>query len=514
MSKGRSRRDRTIVLILGDQLTPHIAALRGLLPGEATIVMAEVMAEASYVRHHKKKIAFLFSAMRHFAAELGTAGWQVVYTRLDDAKNTQSLFGEVERAVARHVATRLRVTEPGEWRLLEDMTSWSRRLNLPVAIVPDDRFFCSRARFAAWAEGRKQLRMEYFYRDMRAETGLLMRDGGPEGGRWNFDGENRKRPPANLMPPDVPRFEPDAITREVLALVARRFTDHPGTLEPFWFAVTREDARRAFGHFLKTALPRFGDFQDAMLTRSRFLFHAVIAQYLNCGLLGAREVCAAVEAEYRAGYAPLNAAEGFIRQILGWREYVRGVYWLKMPGYARMNALNATRKLPAFYWTGATNMACLNACITQTLEEAYAHHIQRLMVTGTFALLAGVNPHELHEWYLAVYADAYEWVELPNTVGMSQFADGGMLASKPYAASGNYINKMSDYCKGCAYDVAEKTGARACPFNYLYWNFLDRNRAALARNPRLGTVYRAYDAMPTARKTAVRTSAEAFLATL
>jgi deoxyribodipyrimidine photolyase-related protein len=235
---------------------------------------------------------------------------------------------------------------------------------------------------------------------------------------------------------------------------------------------------------------------------------------LNCGLLDAREVCAAVEAEYRAGRAPLNAAEGFIRQILGWREYVRGVYWLKMPGYAHMNALNATRPLPAFYWTGETKMACLNACITQTLEEAYAHHIQRLMVTGTFALLASVNPHEVHEWYLAVYADAYEWVELPNTIGMSQFADGGMLASKPYAASGNYINKMSDYCKGCAYDVAEKTGAKACPFNYLYWDFLDRNRATLGRNPRLGTVYRAYDAMPPARKAAVRKSAAAFLATL
>jgi deoxyribodipyrimidine photolyase-related protein len=425
--------------------------------------------------------------------------------------NTHSLFGEVERAIARHGAARVRVTEPGEWRLLDTMKSWSRQLCMPVDIITDDRFFCSRQRFADWAGRRKQLRMEYFYRDMRTETGLLMRDGEPEGGRWNFDSENRKRPTASLELPEVPRFEPDAVTREVLDLVARRFADHPGTLEPFWFAVTREDARRAFAQFLDMALPRFGDFQDAMLTHSRFLFHAVIAQYLNCGLLDPREVCAAAEAEYRDGRAPLNAVEGFVRQILGWREYVRGVYWLKMPGYARMNALNATRALPAFYWTGRTDMACLRACITQTLEEAYAHHIQRLMVTGTFGLLAGVDPHELHEWYLAVYADAYEWVELPNTLGMSQFADGGLLASKPYAASGNYINRMSDYCKSCTYDVTSKTGAKACPFNYLYWDFLERNRATLSRNPRLATAYRTYDAMAADRKIDIGTAAARFL---
>jgi deoxyribodipyrimidine photolyase-related protein len=316
------------------------------------------------------------------------------------------------------------------------------------------------------------------------------------------------------MLPAVPRYAPDDVTREVLDLVAKRFADHPGSLEPFWFGVTRADAQRAFSHFLEAALPYFGDFQDALLVRSRFVFHAVISQYLNCGLLDGREVCGAVVAEYHAGRAPLNAVEGFVRQILGWREYVRGVYWLKMPGYARMNALSADRRLPAFYWTGDTDLACLRACITQSLEDAYAHHIQRLMVTGTFALLAGVNPHEVHEWYLAVYADAYDWVEMPNTLGMSQYADGGLLASKPYAASGNYINKMSDYCKGCAYDVAEKTGAKACPFNYLYWDFIARNRPALANNPRLGTVYRTYDAFPSAQREKVQESATAFLARL
>lgn len=511
MGGGNGGRRLTAVLILGDQLTPQIAALRGLDPARTIVVMAEVMAEASYVRHHKKKIAFLFSAMRHFADELRATGWQVAYTRLDDADNTQSLFGEVQRAVLAHGASRLRVTEAGEWRLAEAMKDWHRQLEVPVEILADDRFFCTRERFAAWARGRKQLRMEYFYREMRESTGLLMRDRAPEGGRWNFDSENRKRPPANIELPDVPRYAPDATTRDVLALVADRFGDHPGTLEPFWFGVTRDDARRAFAHFLEFALPRFGDFQDAMLTKSRFLLHAVISQYLNCGLLDAREVCAAAEAAYRAGRAPLNAVEGFVRQILGWREYVRGVYWLQMPGYAQSNALQAKRPLPHFYWTGRTEMACLNACITQTLEEAYAHHIQRLMVTGTFALLAGIDPHEVHEWYLAVYADAYEWVEMPNTIGMSQYADGGLLASKPYAASGNYINKMSDYCKGCTYDVGAKTGANACPFNYLYWDFMARNRPLLAHNPRLGTVYRTYDAMPAERQAAVRADAAAFL---
>jgi deoxyribodipyrimidine photolyase-related protein len=514
MGKNTTQHDRTAVLILGDQLTPQIAALRGLDPAKTVIIMAEVMEEASYVRHHKKKIAFLFAAMRHFAAELREAGWFVVYVRLEDAANTQNLLGEVRRAIAVHGASRLRVTEPGEWRLVDAMSAWPEKLKLPVDIVPDDRFFCSRERFAAWAGGRKQLRMEFFYREMREAAGLLMCDGEPEGGRWNFDSENRKRAPANLALPDVPRFEPDDTTREVLAMVAKRFDRHPGTLEPFWFGVTRAEARRAFAQFLKAALPHFGDFQDAMLSRSRFMFHAVIAQYLNCGLLDAREVCTAAEAEYRAGRAPLNAVEGFIRQILGWREYVRGVYWLKMPGYARMNVLNADRPLPEFYWTGRTEMACLRACITQTLEEAYAHHIQRLMVTGTFALLVGVNPYELHEWYLAVYADAYEWVEMPNTLGMSQYADGGLLASKPYAASGNYINKMSDYCKGCAYDVAEKTGAKACPFNYLYWDFIARNRSSLATNPRLATVYRTYDAMTAERRKSVAASAAAFLSAL
>ena len=293
--------------------------------------------------------------------------------------------------------------------------------------------------------------MELFYRDMRRRSGLLMRnDGEPEGDRWNYDADNRKPLPKGVPLPEPARFAPDAVTRDVLALVAARFADNFGALEPFWFAVTRAQALAALDHFVTTALPGFGDYQDAMRQGEDWLFHSALSQYLNCGLLRPREVCAAVERSWRDGHAPLNGAEGFIRQILGWREYVRGIYWLKMPGYAGLNALGNTRPLPWFYWTGATDLNCLHQALDQTRREALSHHIQRLMVTGNFALLAGVVPAEICAWYLAVYADAYEWVELPNVLGMVMHADGGYLGSKPYAASGNYINRMSDFCVAAA----------------------------------------------------------------
>ncbi len=499
-----------LILILGDQLSPEIASLRQADKSDAVILMCEVDEEATYVRHHKKKIAFIFSAMRHFAEELRQAGWTVDYVRLDDIENSGSLRGEVARAVERHGPNAVTITAPGEWRLLEDMQGWPCQ----PTILADDRFLCSGSAFAAWAEGRKSLRMEYFYRDMRRATGLLMDGDQPEGGKWNFDHDNRKPAKGEQHFPDVPRFDPDGLTAEVLALVAERFAGHFGDLEPFWFATTRADAQAALTHFIDHALARFGDFQDAMLLKEKFLSHAVLGLYINCGLLDALSACRAVEAAYRAGHVPLNAAEGFIRQIIGWREYVRGIYWLKMPDYIANNALEATRPLPDFYWSGDTEMACVRACVMQTREEAYAHHIQRLMVTGNFALLAGIDPREVHQWYLAVYADAYEWVELPNTLGMSQFADGGLLASKPYAASGAYIDRMSDYCKGCKFDVKAKNGAKACPFNYLYWDFLVRHDARLRRNPRMAQMYRTYDKLADDRKLAIAEDAQRFLSNL
>ena len=498
-----------LIVILGDQLSQDLAALKEGDPARDVVLMAEVAEEATYAPHHKKKLAFVFSAMRHFAENLRLDGWTVRYIPLDDPDNTGHLLGEIERAQTELKPYRTRVTEPGEFRLMQHFSTLA-----DIEILSDDRFLASHAEFAAWAKGRKQLRMEYFYREMRRKTGLLMAGSEPEGGRWNFDAENRKPPKPDLFMPSPVQVSPDEITQTVLDLVETRFGENFGTLHPFWFAVTRKDALRALDHFIAEALPRFGDFQDAMLTNAPFLYHSLLSQYLNIGLLGPLEICQRVERAYYEGHAPLNAAEGFIRQIIGWREFVRGIYWLMMPGYTEQNALGAARPLPDFYWTAETDMACMAMTLRQTRDEAYAHHIQRLMVTGNFALLAGIDPHEVHMWYLAVYADAYEWVEAPNVIGMSQFADGGLLGSKPYAASGNYINKMSDYCAGCRYDVKAKTGPDACPFNPLYWDFLVRNEDKLRGNPRLGQVYRTWDRMTPEKQAAYRDTAKAFLAKL
>jgi deoxyribodipyrimidine photolyase-related protein len=484
---------RNLILVLGDQLSPELASLKAGDPEKDRIMMAEVMAEATYLPHHKKKIAFVFSAMRHFAEELSEAGWRVEYRDLDAPGD--SLKSAVEKCIGKFRPEKIVVTEPGEWRLIEEMRDWSDGIGLPVEILEDDRFICSHKEFEDWAEGRKQFRMEYFYREMRKKTGLLMDGDEPEGGQWNYDAENRKPPKQGLDCPKPPRFVPDKITNDVFDLVDDRFANHFGDLKPFRFGVTRDEALRVLDRFIEEALPSFGDFQDAMMTGEKFLFHSLLSFYINAGLLDPLDVCRRVEKAYRDGDAPLNAAEGFIRQIIGWREYVRGIYFKFMPGYTEKNYFGAERKLPDFYWTGDTKMACVSAAVTQTKEEAYAHHIQRLMITGNFALVAGIEPHEVHEWYLAVYADAYEWVEAPNTIGMSQFADGGLLASKPYASSGNYINKMSNYCSDCHYSVSRKTGEGACPFNALYWDFLARHEKKLSGNPRMAQMYATWNRM-------------------
>ena len=502
----------TLRVLLGDQLTRRIAALSDLDPERDTVPIAEVVEEATYVRHHKQKIAFLFSAMRHFADELREEGIKVVYSRLDDAANTGSLAGEVERVAKAVGADGIVVTEPGEWRVLEGMRTWSAACGCPVEIRDDNRFLCSRAEFAGWAEGRKTFVMEHFYRVMRRLTGLLMNGKEPEGDRWNYDQENRKPLRGVVETPPIPVFEPDETTREVLDLVAARFADHFGELSGFRWAVTRRDALLALADFIDHRLDRYGDFQDAMLAGNDFLFHSALSPYLNAGLLVAQEVAEAVERAYREGRAPLNAAEGFIRQVIGWREYVRGIYWTSMPSYATSNALAAERPLPWFFWSGETQMNCIKEVVGTTARHAWAHHIQRLMVTGNFALIAGLAPAEVEAWYLIVYLDAYEWVELPNVHGMILFADGGVLASKPYAASGAYIDRMSDYCRGCAYDVKVKAGETACPFNYLYWDFLIRNETRLRGNMRLAMPYRTLDKMPTARRREIAADSERFLA--
>lgn len=513
-SRERASVTRHLILVLGDQLTPTLSSLRDADKARDIVVMREVWDEAKYVPHHKKKIAFIFSAMRHFAAELRAAGWRVDYRTLEETGNSSSLTSELEKAVANHRPQCVVVTSPGEWRVLEMMQGWSRDLGVRVDICEDDRFIYTTDEFNAWARDRRQLRMEYFYREMRRKTGLLMNGDDPEGGQWNFDKENRKPAKADLFMPRPPQFKPDKITKSVLALVGERFGDHFGDLEPFWFGVTRRAAEEALAFFIETSLPRFGDFQDAMLEGEAFLYHSVLSFYINVGLLDPLDVCRRAEAAYRSGRVPLNAAEGFIRQIIGWREYVRGIYWLKMPGYAAQNFFGHSRPVPSFYWSAETDMACLRAAIGQTKREAYAHHIQRLMLTGNFALLAGVSPQALHEWYLLVYADAFEWVELPNTLGMSQFGDGGLLASKPYVASGAYINRMSDHCKGCRYDVAKPYGADACPFNALYWAFLARHREKLAANPRMVQMYRTWDKLSDERRRLTLQHAETLLVEL
>jgi deoxyribodipyrimidine photolyase-related protein len=476
--------------------------------------MAEVASAATYVRHHKQKLVMVFAAMRHFAQGLHEEGLAVDYWRIEDAGNPGSLDGALRFAVEQHRPDTVILTEPGEWRVLEMMRDWAETLGPPVEIRPDTRFLARLEAFARWAEGRKTYRMEFFYREMRRKTGLLMEGDQPVGGQWNFDAENRKALPAGHRLPERLRFPPDDLTRAVMAVVEARFAGHFGSLDGFGWPVTRAQALEALDHFIADALPWFGDYQDAMKRGEDFVHHALLAPALNMGLLLPEEICRAAERAWFEGRAPLNAVEGFIRQILGWREYVRGLYWLEMPGYAETNALDAHRPLPDFYWTGETDLRCLAEVVQATARNAYAHHIQRLMVTGNFALLAGIAPKAVEEWYLLVYADAYEWVELPNTHGMALFADGGLLASKPYAASGAYIDRMSDYCTGCRYDPAVKSGPKACPFNYLYWNFLIANEERLAGNPRMAMPYRTLAKMAPARRAEIVAEARVFLDSL
>lgn len=502
---------RRVCLVLGDQLSFDLASLADLDPRRDAVLMVEVMEEATHVGHHPQKIALILSAMRHFAQALQQRGILVQYVTLDDPLNTGSVPGELQRWHASLQAEEIHATECGDWRLEHAI----KTSGLPITWHSDSRFLCSRAEFAAWASGKPQLRMEYFYREMRRKQRLLLNnDGSPVGGAWNFDADNRKALPKKVMAPYPARFAPDAITHEVLTLVGERFATHYGSLEGFDYPVTHTDAQDLWQYFLDYGLAAFGDYQDAMAIDEPYLFHARISAALNIGLLDLRQLCSDVESAYWSGSVGLNAAEGFIRQLIGWREYVRGVYWLKMPDYAEGNSFGNTRALPEFYWTGQTTMNCMRQAIGQSLKHAYAHHIQRLMVTGNFALLAGIAPKQVCEWYLAIYMDAYDWVELPNTLGMVMHADGGYLGSKPYCASGQYIKRMSDYCGGCAYKVTESTTDDACPFNALYWHFVMRHGNVLRDNQRMVMVYKNLDRMDAAKQNALWQRGETLLSRL
>jgi len=478
---------RNLVLVLGDQLDATSAAFDGFDPRLDCVWMAEVEEESRHVPSHQARSVLFLSAMRHFANVLRERGWRCDYRRMDDPENRQTLPGELKAAVLKHRPRGLVTVQPGDWRVQSALQAAAGELGLPLDIRPDRHFYCDLDWFRNYAASRKQLRLEFFYREMRRIHGVLMDGGNPAGGKWNYDAVNREpfspAGPRNPSPPVA--FPPDRITLEVMELVRGRFPGHPGALDRFDFPVTAEQAETALRDFISRRLPSFGRFQDAMWTEQPYLYHSRLSAAMNLKLLSPRRVVAAAEEAFRSGAAPLAAVEGFIRQVLGWREYVRGIYWTEMPSYGEANALGAEMPLPEFYWTANTPMKCLAETIGQTLKYSYAHHIQRLMVTGLYALLLGVRPAEIHRWYLAIYVDAVEWVELPNVIGMSQFADGGRMASKPYAATGKYIQRMSNYCSRCPYDPAEALGDRACPFTTLYWDFLARNEERLRVVPRM-----------------------------
>lgn len=498
--------------ILADQLSHSLSALEDIAQSTDTILMCEVMDEASYVPHHPKKIAFLFSAMRHFAKELEEKGCTVRYITLDDKDNTKSLKTEILRALKNANYDRVIMTHPGEYRVLKMMHELKDTCNIPVEIRTDTRFLSSIADFKAWAGDKKQLRMEFFYRDMRKKHHILIDEkNAPTGGKWNYDSENRKPPKEGMRSPARISHKKDSITKDVLALVKKHFGKNFGDLEPFHFAVTREQALKEAQHFFQELLANFGSYQDAMVKDEAYLYHSLVSSYLNAGLLDPKELCDMAQKAYENGTAPLNAAEGFIRQILGWREFIRGIYWREMPGYTEQNHLNAQHDLPDFYWGGKTKMACIEQAVTHTKQHAYSHHIQRLMVTGNFALIAGINPQHVHQWYLAVYADAYEWVEAPNTLGMALYADGGTFASKPYAASGKYIDKMSNYCKDCHYTPKHMTEENACPFNALYWDFIARNEEHFKSNQRMGFMYGTWKKFSDEKQSAIANKAKSHI---
>ncbi|NBD19282.1 cryptochrome/photolyase family protein [Aquabacterium fontiphilum] len=503
---------RDLILILGDQLAHDHPALAEADPAQDEVLLIEAPGEATHVWSHKARIALFLAAMRHHAQALRAAGWQVHHIALDEPAHasTPTLAGRLAATLRTLRPARLRVMEAGAWRLARDIEATALTEGVPLTWMHDPHFLCSRADFAKWAARKRELRMEWFYRWMRQRHHVLLdASGEPEGGQWNFDEDNRAPYPKQgpgLIPPPA-HFAPDALTQDVIALVEARFPNHPGSLAHFGWPVTRAQALQALDTFIQTRLSGFGRHQDAMWEATPFGWHSLLSAALNLHLLHPREVIAAAEAAWRQGRAELASTEGFIRQVLGWREFIRGVYWLDMPDLAEANHLRAEGDLPAFFWTGDTDMACLRDALRQTLDHGYAHHIQRLMVLGLYGLLAGVRPQAVSDWFLAIYVDAVEWVELPNVAGMALYANGGRFTSKPYAASGAYIQRMSNHCRGCRYDPKQRSGPDACPYTALYWDFLARHEAELAASPRTALMVRNLQRLSADEKRAVHETA-------
>ena len=485
----------TLRLILGDQLNP-LHSWFSVVDTDVIYVLMEVRQETDYVLHHAQKILAIFAAMRDFALQLKTAGHRVHYLAIDDSNNQHSVPANLDWMIAQYKVTTFECLAPDEWRLDRQLAQYAEQLDIPCWMRDTEHFYTRREEAAEYFADKKQWLMENFYRRMRVKHHVLMNaDETPSSGQWNFDHDNRKSWHGKPSQPHDPRIAHDhsALWKTIADAGVKSFGTPCEDHLPW--PLNRDEALMQLDSFIEYALPDFGDYQDAMNTQAPRLFHSLLSFSLNVKMLNPREVVTRAERAYRDGRASLPAVEGFIRQIIGWREFMRGVYWARMPDYRESNVFGNTLPLPIWFWNGETKMRCLKHSIGQSLENAHAHHIQRLMVIGNFALIAGINPAEVHEWYLGVYVDAYEWVEMPNVLGMSQFADGGGLATKPYASSAAYIDKMSDYCKGCHYDRKARLGETACPFNALYWNFFERNAGRLKGNSRLAMVYKQLDRM-------------------
>jgi len=479
-------------------------------PDLGRVVLVESVAKGRALPYHRKKLVLVLSALHHFAQTLRERGYEV------DVINAPTYVEGIRRRVEAHGSSEVIAMLPREWGLQEALLEADREGTFGVPLTlhddggPGGHFLLPREAFADWARGRKVLRMDTFYRWMRKRTGWLMEGKKPVGGKWSYDSDNRKRPPKDLRPPSPHAYVPDAITAEVMSRVAR-WPDHWGSVDGFDWPVTHAEAREELSRFIEHRAARFGDFQDAMLTGEPFMWHARLSSSLNLGLISPGEVVEAVLEAYASGAMPLNAAEGFIRQVIGWREFIRGVYWWRMPEMREANLLGATRALPNFFWAPEqTDMHCMRESITAVRDHGYAHHIQRLMVLGNFALLAGVKPIEISHWFWAGFVDAFEWVELPNVHGMAVYADD-TFTTKPYAASASYISKMSNYCGACPYNPKARTGDDACPFNSMFWRFMAQHRERLSTNPRMNVLYRTWDRWSAEQRQEISEQAERFL---